>query len=89
MQVDMLCGGYVALDAALMLPDRDPGSLWTVPVSACLGVHARGRLLFDTGIPPRGDHGSSVTTRPSGRSCPGRRSRWRSADVTPERSAAQ
>ena len=50
MHVYMLCGGYVELDAALMLPNRDPGSLWTVPVSACLVVHAKGRLLFDTGL---------------------------------------
>jgi N-acyl homoserine lactone hydrolase len=46
----MLCGGYVELDAALMLPDRQAGSLWTVPVSACLVVHPKGRLLFDTGV---------------------------------------
>ena len=50
MHVYMLCGGYVELDAALMLPNHDPGSLWTVPVSACLVVHAKGRLLFDTGL---------------------------------------
>jgi glyoxylase-like metal-dependent hydrolase (beta-lactamase superfamily II) len=46
----MLCGGHVELDAALMLPDRAPGSPWTVPVPAFLVVHAKGRLLFDTGI---------------------------------------
>jgi N-acyl homoserine lactone hydrolase len=46
----LLCGGYIELDAALLLPDRDPGSRWTVPVSACLVVHAKGRLLFDTGV---------------------------------------
>jgi glyoxylase-like metal-dependent hydrolase (beta-lactamase superfamily II) len=45
----MLCGGHIELDAALMVPDRPPGR-WTVPVSACLIVHPRGRLLFDTGV---------------------------------------
>jgi glyoxylase-like metal-dependent hydrolase (beta-lactamase superfamily II) len=52
LQVYMLCGGYIELDAALMLPDRPSGSPWTVPISACLVVHPEGRLLFDTGVHP-------------------------------------
>jgi glyoxylase-like metal-dependent hydrolase (beta-lactamase superfamily II) len=55
-RVYMLCGGYIELDAALMLPDRQPGSRWTVPISACLVVHPKGRLLFDTGV-----HRASIT----------------------------
>jgi glyoxylase-like metal-dependent hydrolase (beta-lactamase superfamily II) len=49
-QVHVLCGGYIELDAALMLPDREPGKRWTVPVPAFLVVHQAGRLLFDTGV---------------------------------------
>jgi glyoxylase-like metal-dependent hydrolase (beta-lactamase superfamily II) len=46
----VLCGGYLELDVALMLPDREAGARWTVPVPAFLVVHATGRLLFDTGV---------------------------------------
>ena len=37
LQVYALCGGYLELDVALMLPDHDPGSRWTVPVPAFFG----------------------------------------------------
>ena len=50
LQVYVLCGGYLELDVALMLPDHDPGTRWTVPVPTFLVVHAGGRLLFDTGV---------------------------------------
>jgi N-acyl homoserine lactone hydrolase len=50
LRVYVLCGGLLELDLALMLPDRAPGSRWTVPVPAFLVVHAAGRLLFDTGV---------------------------------------
>jgi glyoxylase-like metal-dependent hydrolase (beta-lactamase superfamily II) len=52
LRVYALCGGYVELDSAMMLPDRAPGTPWTVPVPAFLVVHAAGRLLFDTGLHP-------------------------------------
>jgi N-acyl homoserine lactone hydrolase len=48
----VLCGGYIELDLALFLPDRPPGTRWTVPVPTFLVVHAEGRLLFDTGVHP-------------------------------------
>ena len=53
LRVYVLCGGLLELDLALMLPDRAPGSRWTVPVPAFLVVHGRGRLLFDTGFTAR------------------------------------
>jgi len=49
-RVYALCGGYLELDLAMMLPDRASGTRWTVPVPAFLVVHAGGRLLFDTGV---------------------------------------
>ena len=48
----VLCGGYLELDSAMLLPDRAPGTRWTVPIPAFLIVHAEGRLLFDTGLHP-------------------------------------
>ena len=45
-----LCGGYLDLELAMMVPDREPGTRWTVPVPAFLVVHRAGRLLFDTGV---------------------------------------
>ena len=50
LRVYVLCGGYLELELALMLPDREPGTRWTVPVPAFLVVHRAGRLLFDTGV---------------------------------------
>lgn len=50
LRVHVLCGGYLELPLALMLPGRDPDARWTVPVPAFLVSHARGRLLFDTGV---------------------------------------
>ena len=55
-QVYVLCGGYLELELALMVPDREPGTRWTVPVPAFLVVHPAGRLLFDTGV-----HCASIT----------------------------
>ena len=55
LRVYVLCGGLLELDLALMLPDRAPGSRWTVPVPVFLVVHARGHLLFDTGV-----HGAAI-----------------------------
>ena len=49
LRVYALCGGYIELDSALMIPDRPAGTPWTVPVPAFLVVHPAGRLLFDTG----------------------------------------
>jgi N-acyl homoserine lactone hydrolase len=50
LRVHVLCGGYLELGLALMLPGRDPEARWTVPVPAFLVTHPRGRLLFDTGM---------------------------------------
>ena len=50
LRVYALCGGYLDLELALMVPDREPGTRWTVPVPAFLVVHRAGRLLFDTGV---------------------------------------
>jgi glyoxylase-like metal-dependent hydrolase (beta-lactamase superfamily II) len=50
LRVHALCGGYLELELALMLPDRPAGARWTVPIAAFLVVHPEGRLLFDTGI---------------------------------------
>jgi N-acyl homoserine lactone hydrolase len=77
LRVYALCGGYLELDVALMLPDRAPGARWTVPISAFLVVHAEGRLLFDTGIhraaiaDPVGRLGESRASRFGIRSRPG------------------
>lgn len=77
LRVYALCGGQLELDVALMLPDRAPGSRWTVPVPAFLVVHARGRLLFDTGVhraaiaDPVGRLGEARTRRFGVRSEPG------------------
>ena len=77
LRVYVLCGGLLELDLALMLPDRAPGSRWTVPVPAFLVVHARGRLLFDTGVhraaiaDPVGRFGESRASRFGMRSRPG------------------
>jgi N-acyl homoserine lactone hydrolase len=54
-----------------MLPDREPGTRWTVPIPAFLVVHARGRLLFDTGV-----HRDAITD-PVGRLGESRASRFR------------
>ena len=73
----VLCGGLLELDLALMLPGRAPGSRWTVPVPCFLVVHARGRLLFDTGVhraaitDPVGRLGESRASRFGVRSEPG------------------
>ena len=48
--VCVLTGGYLDLDRTTMLPDGEPATRWTVPVPCVLVVHARGRLLFDTGV---------------------------------------
>src|SRR5262249_56557384 len=75
--VDVLGGGLLDLAMTLMLPDRAPGSRWTVPVPAFLVVHARGRLLFDTGVhraaiaDPVGRLGESRASRFGMRSQPG------------------
>jgi glyoxylase-like metal-dependent hydrolase (beta-lactamase superfamily II) len=50
LRVYVLCGGYLELNVVMMLPDRPPGTRWTVPVPAFLVVHPEGRLLFDTGV---------------------------------------
>jgi N-acyl homoserine lactone hydrolase len=50
LQIHALCGGYLELDRASMLADLAPGQPWTVPVPIYLVTHARGRLLFDTGV---------------------------------------
>jgi N-acyl homoserine lactone hydrolase len=77
LRVYVLCGGQLELDLALMLPDRAPGSRWTVPVPAFLVDHARGRLLFDTGVhcaaitDPVGRLGESRARRFGVRSGPG------------------
>ena len=77
LRVYVLCGGLLELDLALMLPGRTPGSRWTVPVPAFLDVHARGRLLFDTGVhraaitDPVGRLGESRASRFGMRSQPG------------------
>jgi glyoxylase-like metal-dependent hydrolase (beta-lactamase superfamily II) len=77
LRVYVLCGGLLELDLALMLPGREPGSRWTVPVPAYLVAHARGRLLFDTGIhqaaiaDPVGRLGESRASRFGMRSRPG------------------
>ena len=76
-RVYVLCGGLLDLDMALMLPGRAPGPRWTVPVPAFLVVHARGRLLFDTGVhraaitDPVGRLGESRASRFGMRSQPG------------------
>jgi N-acyl homoserine lactone hydrolase len=70
LRVYVLCGGLLELDLPLMLPDRAPGSRWTVPVPAFLVVHARGRLLFDTGV-----HGAAIAD-PVGRLGESRASRF-------------
>ncbi len=56
LRVHVLCGGYLELGLALMLPGRDPDARWTVPIPAFLVTHPRGRLLFDTGV-----HAASIT----------------------------
>jgi len=77
LRVYVLCGGLLELDLALMLPDRAPGSRWTVPVPAFLVVHGRGRLLFDTGVhcaaitDPVGRLGETRASRFGMRSQPG------------------
>ena len=77
LRVYVLCGGYLELDLTLMLPDRPPGSRWTVPVPAFLVVHSAGRLLFDTGVhcaaiaDPVGRLGESRARRFGVRSQPG------------------
>jgi N-acyl homoserine lactone hydrolase len=77
LRVYVLCGGLLELDLALMLPDRAPGSRWTVPVPAFLVVHRRGRLLFDTGVhcaaiaDPVGRLGETRASRFGMRSQPG------------------
>jgi glyoxylase-like metal-dependent hydrolase (beta-lactamase superfamily II) len=50
LRVYALSGGYLDLALSLMLPDREPGTRWTVPVPAFLVAHGAGRLLFDTGV---------------------------------------
>jgi N-acyl homoserine lactone hydrolase len=50
LRVYALCGGYLELDLGLLLPNRAPGTRWTVPIPAFLVLHAKGRLLFDTGV---------------------------------------
>jgi glyoxylase-like metal-dependent hydrolase (beta-lactamase superfamily II) len=50
LRVYALCGGYLELDLGLLLPDRAPGTPWTVPIPVFLVVHAEGRLLLDTGV---------------------------------------
>ena len=70
LRVYVLCGGLLELDLALMLPDHTPGSRWTVPIPAFLVVHARGRLLFDTGVHP------AAITDPVGRLGESRASRF-------------
>ena len=60
-----------------MVPDREPGTRWTVPVPAFLVVHRAGRLLFDTGVhcaaitDPVGRLGESRARRFGVRSQPG------------------
>jgi N-acyl homoserine lactone hydrolase len=77
LRVHLLSGGHLELDQALMLPDRAPGSRWTVPVPAFLVVHSEGRLLFDTGVhraaitDPVGRLGESRAQRFGMRSRPG------------------
>jgi N-acyl homoserine lactone hydrolase len=77
LHVYVLCGGLLELDLAHMLPDRLPGSRWTVPVPAFLVVHSAGRLLFDTGVhhaaisDPVGRLGESRASRFGMRSKPG------------------
>jgi N-acyl homoserine lactone hydrolase len=44
-----LCGGYLELPYESMIRDAPP-SRWTVPIECFLIEHARGRLLFDTGL---------------------------------------
>jgi N-acyl homoserine lactone hydrolase len=77
LHVYVLCGGLLELDLTLMVPGRAQGTRWTVPVPAFLVVHARGRLLFDTGVhraaiaDPVGRLGESRASRFGMRSQPG------------------
>ena len=48
-QIYALCGGYLELSRASMIPDSAEGR-WTVPVACYLITHPQGRVLFDTGV---------------------------------------
>jgi N-acyl homoserine lactone hydrolase len=50
LRIYALCGGYLDLDRASMLPDGTPSQRWTVPVPCYLIVHPQGHVLFDTGV---------------------------------------
>jgi N-acyl homoserine lactone hydrolase len=49
LKIFALCGGYLELPYESMIRDAPP-SRWTVPIECFLIEHARGRLLFDTGL---------------------------------------
>src|SRR5919109_559902 len=48
-QIYTLCGGYIEMNRASMLPDGEEGP-WTIPVACYLIAHPQGRVLCDTGV---------------------------------------
>jgi N-acyl homoserine lactone hydrolase len=49
LQIYALCGGYLEMNRASMLPDGAE-SPWTIPVPSYLVAHPQGHVLFDTGV---------------------------------------
>jgi hypothetical protein len=50
LRVYVLCGGYLELGRASMLPDGTSSRRWTVPVHSYLIAYPQGHVLFDAGV---------------------------------------